>query len=143
MTERLGATETIASGYFIAQLREARTDLPDRNQAQGRARDASWEERLALGEGHRTDLDQDFVQQVFAIHPGVVRTRLLESYGLELPEEWFVGPERAGALCARLASGRYDALSGRFLAIDDDLDELLKRADEITARELYTLRVQA
>jgi NAD(P)-dependent dehydrogenase (short-subunit alcohol dehydrogenase family) len=81
--------------------------------------------------------------QVFAIHPGVVRTRLLESYGLELPEEWFVGPERAGALCARLASGRYDALSGRFLGIDDDLDELLKRADEITARELYTLRVQA
>jgi hypothetical protein len=29
------------------------------------------------------------------------------------------------------------------IGIDDDLDELLKRADEITARELYTLRVQA
>ena len=79
---------------------------------------------------------------VFAIHPGVVRTRLLESYGLQLPEEWFVGPERAGSLCARLASGRYDALSGRFVGIDDDLDELLNRTGEIVAREFYTLGIQ-
>jgi len=81
--------------------------------------------------------------RVFAVHPGVVRTRLLESYGLTLPEEWFVGPERAGRLCAQLASGRYDALSGRFLGIDDDLDALLGRIDDIVARELYTLRIQA
>lgn len=80
--------------------------------------------------------------QVFAVHPGVVRTRLLESYGLTLPEEWFVGPERAGKLCAQLASGRYDALSGRFLGIDDDLDALLGRIDDIVARELGTLRIQ-
>jgi hypothetical protein len=45
-------------------------------------------------------------------------------------------------LCARLASGRYDALSGRFLTIDDDLDALVSRASEITSRELYTLRIQ-
>ena len=64
MTERLRATEGIALGYFIAQLREARTDLPNRNQAQGRARDTSWEERLALSESDRTDLDEDFVEQV-------------------------------------------------------------------------------
>ena len=57
---------------------------------------------------------------VFAVHPGVVRTRLLESYGLQIPEARFVGAERAGSLCARLASGRYDLLSGRFLGIDDD-----------------------
>jgi len=63
-------------------------------------------------------------------------------YGLQLPEEWFVGPERAGALCARLASGRYDALSGRFLTIDDDLDALVSRSSEITSRELCTLRIQ-
>jgi NAD(P)-dependent dehydrogenase (short-subunit alcohol dehydrogenase family) len=81
--------------------------------------------------------------RVFAIHPGVVRTRLLESYGLQVPDEWFVGPERAGTLCARLASGQYDALSGRFLGIDDDLDALLTRTDEIATRELYTLRIQA
>lgn len=80
---------------------------------------------------------------VFAIQPGIVRTQLLESYGLKLPEESFVSPERAGNLCVKLSSGRYDALSGRFIGIDDDLDEMLKRADEIAARELYTLRIQA
>ena len=80
--------------------------------------------------------------RVFAIHPGVVRTRLLESYGLQVPEEWFVGPERAGDLCARLATGRYDALSGRFLSIDDDLESLLSRTADIATRELYTLRIQ-
>jgi len=41
----------------------------------------------------------------------------------------------------RLASGRYDLLSGRFFGIDDDLDELLNRGSEIAARELYTLRL--
>ena len=67
---------------------------------------------------------------------GNARPRLLESYGFQIPEERFVGPERAGSLCARLASGRYDALSGRFLGVDDDLEELLGRADDIAAREL-------
>ena len=51
-------------------------------------------------------------------------------------------PSESDRLSARLASGRYDALSGRFLGIDDDLDELLNRTDEIVARELYTLHIQ-
>jgi NAD(P)-dependent dehydrogenase (short-subunit alcohol dehydrogenase family) len=97
---------------------------------------------IRFSEGLAAQLDAHGVR-VFAIHPGVVRTRLLESYGLHLPEEWYVGPERAGSLCARLASGRYDRLSGRFLSIDQDLEGLLNRADEITARELHTLRIQA
>jgi NAD(P)-dependent dehydrogenase (short-subunit alcohol dehydrogenase family) len=95
---------------------------------------------IRFGEGLAVQLDAHGVR-VFAVHPGVVRTRLLESYGLQIPEERFVGPERAGSLCARLASGRYDLLSGRFLGINDDLDELLSRAGEIKARELYTLRL--
>ena len=97
---------------------------------------------IRFSEGLAAQLDVHGVR-VFAVHPGVVRTRLLESYGLQLPEDWYVGPERAGSLCARLASGRYDVLSGRFLGIDDDLDELLNRADEIAARELYTLRIRS
>jgi NAD(P)-dependent dehydrogenase (short-subunit alcohol dehydrogenase family) len=96
---------------------------------------------IRFSEGQAVQLDPHGVR-VFAVHPGVVRTRLLQSYGLQLPENWYVGPERAGSLCARLASGRYDRLSGRFLSIDDDLDELLSRADEIKARELYTLRIR-
>src|SRR5262249_4212189 len=66
--------------------------------------------------------------RVFSIHPGIVRTRLVNSYNLPVPDEWFVGPERAATLCAQLARGRYDALSGCFLDIDDNLDALLNIA---------------
>ena len=97
---------------------------------------------IRFSEGLAAQLDGHGVR-VFAVHPGIVRTRLLESYGFQLPEERFVGPERAGSLCARLASGRYDVLSGRFLGIEDDLEALLTRVGEITARELYTLRLNA
>lgn len=96
---------------------------------------------IRFSEGLATELAGHGVA-VFAIHPGVVRTQLLESYGIEMPEEWYVGPERAGALCVELAGGGYDSLSGRFITIDDDLTELLGRAADIATRELYTLRVQ-
>ena len=95
---------------------------------------------IRFGEGLAAQLERHGVR-VFTIHPGVVRTRLLESYSLQIPEDWFVGPERAGALCAKLASGRYDALSGLFLGIDDDLEGLLGRVGEIKKRELYCLRL--
>jgi NAD(P)-dependent dehydrogenase (short-subunit alcohol dehydrogenase family) len=78
---------------------------------------------------------------VFAIHPGVVDTKLLQSYGFGRPATGYAPPERAGDLCVRLASGAYDALSGRFLTIDDDLDALVGEADELIARQLHTLRV--
>jgi NAD(P)-dependent dehydrogenase (short-subunit alcohol dehydrogenase family) len=95
---------------------------------------------IRFGEGLAVQLEGRGVY-VFTIHPGVVRTRLLESYGLQIPEDRFVEPERAGALCAKLASGRYNALSGRFLSIDADLEDLLRRIDEIKKRELYYLRL--
>ena len=38
-----------------------------------------------------------------------------------------VDPARAGELVVRLASGEADALSGRFIHVLDDLDELLSR----------------
>jgi NAD(P)-dependent dehydrogenase (short-subunit alcohol dehydrogenase family) len=79
--------------------------------------------------------------RVFAVHPGVVKTRLLLSYNLGLPEEIYAPPERAAGLCVRLASGRYDGLSGRFLTIDDDLDALLERAAELTSQEHLLLRI--
>ena len=43
----------------------------------------------------------------------------------------------------RLASGAYDALSGRFLRVDDALDGLVRRAPEIAEQELLTLRIEA
>jgi NAD(P)-dependent dehydrogenase (short-subunit alcohol dehydrogenase family) len=91
---------------------------------------------------------------VFAIHPGAVRTDMITAY-LEAPgsaqwvpalhrapADFWAPPDAAGALCVRLATGTYDSLSGRFLAITDNLDELLVRLDEIKQKELYALRLQ-
>jgi hypothetical protein len=36
------------------------------------------------------------------------------------------GLARCAEMCVRLASGRYDGLSGRYLTVDDDLDALLR-----------------
>lgn len=88
----------------------------------------------------------------FSIAPGTVRTAMAESL-LNHPngEQWFpwfrqtvedgrdVPPERGADLVLRLASGRYDALSGCFLYIEDDLDLLLSHADRIQRERLYSL----
>src|SRR5919197_517274 len=88
--------------------------------------------------------------RVFAVTPGFVRTELVENvvrseagrrYLPELGERTdFVPPELAGELVAELATGRADALTGRFLHVLDDLDDLVRRADEIRAADLYALR---
>jgi hypothetical protein len=79
----------------------------------------------------------------FAVHPGVVDTDLLRAYHLDLGRVTLDPPERAATLCARLASGAYDSLSGRFLRVDDDLDDLVRRASEINDQQLLTLRINA
>jgi NAD(P)-dependent dehydrogenase (short-subunit alcohol dehydrogenase family) len=90
---------------------------------------------------------------VFAIHPGAVRTDMIAAYLRapgsaqwlpalhKAPEDFWSPPEAAGALCVRLATGDYDRLSGRFLAITDKLDDLLARVEEIQQKELYVLRL--
>jgi hypothetical protein len=45
-------------------------------------------------------------------------------------------------LCVFLASGRGDGLSGRYLSVDDDIEELAANASAIKDRDLYTLRIQ-
>ena len=87
---------------------------------------------------------------VFAISPGFVRTELIESvvrseagsrYLPELGERTdALAPELAGELVAELATGRADALTGRFLHVLDDLDDLIARADELRSDDLYALR---
>ncbi len=67
---------------------------------------------------------------VFAISPGFVWTEMTERLR---DSPWFPGfgspnpnePERAGELVLRLASGELDALSGRFIHVRDDIDQLL------------------
>jgi NAD(P)-dependent dehydrogenase (short-subunit alcohol dehydrogenase family) len=80
--------------------------------------------------------------RVFAIHPGLVDTRLLRAYDLNFSQLTFDPPQRAAQLCVRLASGKYDALTGRFLRVEDDLDALIAQLPTIAEQELLTLRIR-
>jgi NAD(P)-dependent dehydrogenase (short-subunit alcohol dehydrogenase family) len=89
---------------------------------------------------------------VFAVSPGFVRTRLVEGVAFSdtgrkyLPElaerDDALEPELAGRLVVDIASGRLDSLSGRFLHVLDDVDDLLRRADELREHDLYVLRLR-
>lgn len=91
---------------------------------------------------------------IFAISPGTVRTAMSE-YSLQSPEgqrwlPWYrrvfkehidVPAERPARLVLELASGKADALSGRFLSVFDDLELLLRHSAELEEQDLYTLRL--
>ena len=47
-----------------------------------------------------------------------------------------------GKLVVALASGRATALSGRFIHVLDDLEEMIDSADSIVARDLQVLRLR-
>ena len=78
---------------------------------------------------------------VFSISPGLVRTTMTEtSFGDDAP---WTPPELAPRLVRVLASGRADALAGRYLhAEHDDVEELIGRADEIDANDLNAIRLR-
>jgi NAD(P)-dependent dehydrogenase (short-subunit alcohol dehydrogenase family) len=95
----------------------------------------------------------------FAIHPGNVRTAMLD-YVAESDEVKQRAPTiqgwvqqlyqaegdtpiaRSVELLLAVASGQADALSGRFIDVDDDLDALVQQADAIQRDDLYTLRLR-
>ncbi len=96
---------------------------------------------------------------VFAIDPGTVRTPMNE-YMLtsavvrqRAPEiqQWFEGLyaegrdtpiEESVALILFLASGKADALSGRFIGVKDHVNELVRHIEENDHKDLYTLRLR-
>jgi hypothetical protein len=41
-----------------------------------------------------------------------------------------------------LASGKADALNGRLFSVNEDLDEMVRRTDEVQREELYLLRLR-
>ena len=78
---------------------------------------------------------------VFSISPGLVRTELIgDNFGDDAP---WTPPELAPRLVRALASGRLDALSGRYLhAEHDDIDDVEQRAAEIVAGDLNAIRLR-
>jgi 3-oxoacyl-[acyl-carrier protein] reductase len=77
---------------------------------------------------------------VFFFSPGLVRTELTGRFGDDLP---WTPPELAPRLVRVLASGRADALAGRYLhAEHDDIEDLIRRADEVAANDLNAIRLR-
>ena len=78
---------------------------------------------------------------VFSISPGLVRTELIGgSFGDDAP---WTPPELAPRLVRALASGRLDALAGRYLhAEHDDIDDLERRAAQIVEDDLNAIRLR-
>jgi 3-oxoacyl-[acyl-carrier protein] reductase len=78
---------------------------------------------------------------VFSISPGLVRTDMTsDSFGDDAP---WTPPELAPRLVRALASGRLDALTGRYLhAEHDDIDDVEQRASEIVAQDLNAIRLR-
>jgi NAD(P)-dependent dehydrogenase (short-subunit alcohol dehydrogenase family) len=78
---------------------------------------------------------------VFFFSPGLVRTAMT---GASFPDDapW-TPPELAPQLVRVLASGRADALAGRYLhAEHDDIDDLVLRADEVVANDMNAIRLR-
>lgn len=77
---------------------------------------------------------------VFVFSPGLVKTEMTKSAPDNAP---WTPPELAPRLVRALASGRADALSGRYIhAEHDDIDDLIRRADEIREGDLNAIRLQ-
>jgi 3-oxoacyl-[acyl-carrier protein] reductase len=83
----------------------------------------------------------DLGVRVFLISPGLVRTAMTEpAMGDDAP---WTPPELAPRLVRVLASGRADALAGRYLhAEHDEVEELIRRADEVVADDLNAIRLR-
>jgi 3-oxoacyl-[acyl-carrier protein] reductase len=77
---------------------------------------------------------------VFVFSPGLVKTEMTSRFGEDMP---WTPPELAPQLVRVLASGRADALAGRYIhAEHDDIEDLIRRADEIVEDDLNAIRLQ-
>ncbi len=94
---------------------------------------------------------------IFAISPGDVRTAMTEEYTWQgqrtgvwpswmtdppkmVDGDW-LPPERTADLCVLIASGKMDVLSGRYIHVSDNVDDLLAHAEQINREGLYALRL--
>ena len=79
--------------------------------------------------------------QVFVISPGLVNTEMTgDHFSADAP---WTPPELAPRLVRELASGRFDALTGRYLhAEHDPPDELERRIPRILAEDLNAIRLR-
>jgi len=79
---------------------------------------------------------------VFLFSPGRVRTAMTIGAFPDDDGGW-TPPELSAELVRKLATGRYDALAGRYIhAEHDDVDDLLARIDELREHDLNAIRLR-
>jgi NAD(P)-dependent dehydrogenase (short-subunit alcohol dehydrogenase family) len=88
--------------------------------------------------------------KVFPIRPGLVRTAMAEEGRKAIPliqkmlDDGLDTTSQAVAdLVLFLASGKADALNGRLFSVHEDLEEIVRRAQEVERGDLYLLRSQS
>jgi NAD(P)-dependent dehydrogenase (short-subunit alcohol dehydrogenase family) len=92
-----------------------------------------------VGEGLALQLEPYGIP-VFTFSPGLVKTDMTAPFPDDMP---WTPPELAPRLVRVLASGRADKLSGRYLhAEHDDIEDLIRRADEIVENDLNAIRLR-
>jgi 3-oxoacyl-[acyl-carrier protein] reductase len=91
---------------------------------------------------------------VFAISPGPTKTAMTghilnSSEGQKwmpefqrIPSSQWTDPEKIGRLVVALAGGTADGLTGRILHVNQDLNDLIRRTEEINKQDLFTLRLR-
>jgi NAD(P)-dependent dehydrogenase (short-subunit alcohol dehydrogenase family) len=97
---------------------------------------------------------KDYSICAFTVDPGLVMTAMLrylvESEAGQTYLPWLQEAVRAGQnhsarlpaeLVMLLASGKADALNGRFVGVFDGVETLIRNAEAITKTDLYTLRL--
>lgn len=97
-----------------------------------------------LGDSMASELaDRDSAVRVFTVSPGLVRTEMTDGVPVfdDLPEAAWTPVEAIGHLVRRLVDGEFDALSGRFIHVEFDLEAMGANAEEIVEEELYILRL--
>jgi NAD(P)-dependent dehydrogenase (short-subunit alcohol dehydrogenase family) len=91
---------------------------------------------------------------VFTLSPGTVHTPIVdELVATPRAKRWlpylsptssrtaYISPDRAAGHVVRIARGDADALSGRFLHAEDDLDDLVERAGDVARNGELVLRL--
>ena len=92
---------------------------------------------------------QPYGVSVFSIHPGAVHTAMVEEARKKLPfiqdlldAGKVVTPDLAADLVVFLASGKADALSGRFFSVDENSNDIAQRASDVCESKLYLLSMR-
>jgi 3-oxoacyl-[acyl-carrier protein] reductase len=92
-----------------------------------------------FGEGLALQLEPYGIA-VFTFSPGLVKTEMTSRFPENAP---WTPPELAPRLVRVLASGRADKLTGRYIhAEHDDIEDLIRRADDIVENDLNSVRLQ-